>query len=642
MPRRFLVFLAVGAYLIFRLPAITGLPIFVDESTYLHWADLVRRDPARNAFVSMIDPKPPLHVWLLALVLGLGRNPLVSGRLLSVAAGALALPMFIGLAGRLQRTASGRSPPSSGGSPRASATEWCAAALFVTSPYLAFSQRMALVESLFLLEEIAIAGLSVAVADAFREPGTTGRRRWNLWILLGLALGAAFLTRQNISYVLLGLPVLAILLFSRADAAWRRWRRLLIGMAAAMAIAVLVWVPALVLESDPDLPHKDLKTKVFYHLRYSSETSLASRPAVAKENAVTLFLPFERAAAGGLRYRRDSGWFWTYLTPPLAILSLAALLGLAFGRRRRAAVFLLAWALLLLAPLVVFGGVLYSRYAVAGAVPLLLASALALGAGISAVSRRGTPAVVLGTVAGAGLFFLAVADCVRQLREPLRQRFVASDRLQYVSGWTAGAAVESAARAIRERKRPVVVVNVVGLAFPNIGLAVLLRNAPGVQMHFVEWTGVLADLADSWPVGRTLHLRNDYRPWKPPGEIRVPDSSDVVVVSPDPVLSVEEGRVPVESLVGGFRRWVAETRRYENPPMQAGGPAEAGVKVLLLRSVPRGRPAAISSPAMPAPDSSSSATPRSARLLRKERALSEPAHPPSRERPIPLPARTSR
>ena len=243
---------------------------------------------------------------------------------------------------------------------------------------------------------------------------------------------------------------------------------------------------------------------------------------------------------------------------------------------------------------------------------------------------------------GAGLCVLPFADCVRQLREPLRQRFVTRDRLQYVSGWTAGSAVESAARDIRERKRPVVVVNVVGLAFPNLGLAVLLRDVPDVQMRFVEWPGVLADLADSWPVGRKLHVRNDYRPWKPFSEIRVPKTSDVVVASPDPVLSAEEGRVPVDSLVAGFRRWIAGTRRFENPPVQAGDPGEAGVKVLLLESASSGRPAAISSHATPAPDSSSSATPRSARLLRKGRAPSEPARPRLRERPIPLPARTSR
>ena len=109
------------------------------------------------------------------------------------------------------------------------------------------------------------------------------------------------------------MPVLAILLFPRGNAARdrRATRRLLVGMAVAMAVAILLWLPALVFRSDPDLPEKDLKTKVFYHLRYSSEAPLASRPAVAYENAVTLFLPFERGADGGLRYRRDSGWFWT-------------------------------------------------------------------------------------------------------------------------------------------------------------------------------------------------------------------------------------------------------------------------------------------------------------------------------------------
>ena len=437
MRRRFLI--AIGVYLLFRIPAITRLPVFVDESSYLYWAQLVRQDPGENALVSMTDPKPPLHTWLLALALGLAGDPLRVGRLLSVALGAVTLPVVLVLATRLDGLLTPRAPPNSGRPPvsRSDLAQLFAVALFVTSPYLAASQRMSLVESLFLLEETTIAWLSLAAADTFWQGTGDRRRQAASWGLLGLAFGATFLTRQNVSYVLLALPVLAVLVGRPPGRRWDRAAggRLLLALSGSVALAVLVWFPALVLPSDRSFPEKDLRTKIFYHPRYGTSAGLAERPRVALENSVRMFLPLERGPDGKYRYRANAGWFWTYLTPPVEILSLAALVWLALARRWRLLAFLLGWIVLLLGPIAVFGGVLFPRYAVAAAIPLLLALACAVASWLETLVARSRALAAVGVAGSAALFALPIADCLRQIRDPLQARW--SPRTGR-SSWRAG------------------------------------------------------------------------------------------------------------------------------------------------------------------------------------------------------------
>src|SRR5262245_32633838 len=73
-------------YLLIRGPGMMALPVFGDEAIYMRWADLARDG---HPWVSLVDPKPPLHFWLLALVQGWTADPLTAARGLSVAAGLL-------------------------------------------------------------------------------------------------------------------------------------------------------------------------------------------------------------------------------------------------------------------------------------------------------------------------------------------------------------------------------------------------------------------------------------------------------------------------------------------------------------------------------------------------------------------------
>lgn len=79
---------ALAVYLVLRLPGLRGLSVFADEAIYTRYGQLIARDPLGNAFVSLVDPKPPLHFWILAAVMGLAADPLLPARVVAVLVGA--------------------------------------------------------------------------------------------------------------------------------------------------------------------------------------------------------------------------------------------------------------------------------------------------------------------------------------------------------------------------------------------------------------------------------------------------------------------------------------------------------------------------------------------------------------------------
>src|SRR5512132_3826257 len=98
---------AMFLYFVLRLPGLMALPIFCDESVYLRYAQLIARAPVSRALLSVVDPKPPLHYWLLALVFRTTSDPLLSARLLSVVAGAVAVLVLFPLCRELASLARG-------------------------------------------------------------------------------------------------------------------------------------------------------------------------------------------------------------------------------------------------------------------------------------------------------------------------------------------------------------------------------------------------------------------------------------------------------------------------------------------------------------------------------------------------------
>jgi 4-amino-4-deoxy-L-arabinose transferase-like glycosyltransferase len=77
-------------YFCFYLINLTLLPIFGDESIYLDWGWTSTHLPG-NAFISLLDAKQPLLIWIFSIFEDFSYDPLFAGRLVSVIIGGISL-----------------------------------------------------------------------------------------------------------------------------------------------------------------------------------------------------------------------------------------------------------------------------------------------------------------------------------------------------------------------------------------------------------------------------------------------------------------------------------------------------------------------------------------------------------------------
>lgn len=69
-----------------RVILLKNLPIFVDEATHIHWAQLGFSDPSQR-MVSLGDGKQPLFIWLIIFMMHFISNPLIAGRAAAIISG---------------------------------------------------------------------------------------------------------------------------------------------------------------------------------------------------------------------------------------------------------------------------------------------------------------------------------------------------------------------------------------------------------------------------------------------------------------------------------------------------------------------------------------------------------------------------
>lgn len=539
----FAVLALTAACAILRSPGLRAHPIFGDEAIHLHWAQLIRELPVENAFVSLQDPKPPLHFWLLAVFLSLAPDPVFAGRLLSLVAGALSVPLLFAAARALFRRVDSSAP-------ELEALAGCA--LFVLSPFFAFYQRLALAESLFTLETLLVVWLSLRLASACLDGSPWLPRAASL----GIAMGAAMLTRQDFSYVLWALPPLAWwVLASRGR---REWMPFLGGLFVSALIAFLLWAPMLLARTGPDW-----RTRVFHVGHYREAISLAQRG----RNALQVL-----------------GWFATYLTPPVLAAAVLAFLVLLL-RRRRAGLFLGGWLALVVGSPLVFASLFFPRYFVGGAIPLLILAGWLAAELLRRLFTRGWPVAARAAGAALALGFVAwpVLDLVRPWIDWKQTTLVPIDRWQYVTGWPAGAATEAAAQFViaRARARPVLLLTPEISGNPTDGLWVLLAHRDRIVLRGTPDSIDRPILVASRQTPGQFLLRGDIREMKPPRDESLPPDAEVDFVCPDPVVT-RQGSFATESYLRERNPELRLLARFENPRDPA-SPQAAAVLVFQLR-----------------------------------------------------------
>jgi hypothetical protein len=474
--------LLLGAfYLLLRLPRLRAMPVFTDEATYLRWAQLIAEDPHRFLWVSMEDAKLPLHYWLLALAFPWSKDPVWAGRLLSVLFGLLTIPALFALCRELATL-----HPVRRLHPLWLAT--VASLVFICSPFIAFQQRLAIAESLLILEIILLAWLALRFAR--QAAAAPSRQCLTTALLLGLTWAAMLLTKQVFSYFCWILPFAAL----AARGGWWRGstagtlRRFLTGILLATALGLAAFIPIL-FTSD----RHDWFTKLFYKPAFR-QAGTFSRWTIAWENIITLLSPrYDRHAQW---WPHDpmcplqDGWYYVFLTPPVFLALFVGVVWLIKQRQWPILLFLGAWAAATLGILLPGAGVLMSRYLITGTLPLLLIAAWGIADATWRLRSLVPSRAALALPAAALTLLLlwpawAVGKAAADWRAPLMPE---KDMRQYVSGSPNGSASEAALAWVKTQsaQSPLTLITGNWIGLPNDLIWLGAHNDPRIALFWYD------------------------------------------------------------------------------------------------------------------------------------------------------------
>jgi len=373
-----------------RLPALTLLPIFLDETLHVRWALFIAE--GEKPWGKPWEWGRALTIWLGALVTPFADDLLWANRALSVALGLLTLLATVAVAERLFDRRVGL----------------LAGVFYVFCPFTLFYDRLALADSC-LQALFALALLSSV--RLVRE----GR------VVFGVAAGAA---------MALGVYAKApgVLLFAVPAAA-----AAFLGMPRAA-------LPALLAAYGVGLPPAAWALWRFFTTR---NTATMAQIATASDDGLLPRLAANLAEA--------FAWLWPYWTPALFVLGAAAAAAAVVVRRREGLLLAALAALPVLAFGLTLSRWL-PRYLLFASVPLLVLAAWALVRAVDRATRGRSEAARNAALALAAL--AALLPSLRfdhaLWTDPPRAPLPALERAQFVEGWTSGYGIRDTERLVRE------------------------------------------------------------------------------------------------------------------------------------------------------------------------------------------------
>ncbi len=211
-----------------RLLNLSGFPIFTDEAIYIHWAQLMRSD-WNDIFISKMDGKQPLFMWLVALALSFKLDPLITGRFITILASLFSLVGVFYISKTLFNYRVG----------------FFSVLAWIFCPYLLFFDRLALVDGLLT----AFGVWSVATAVYILKNPKSGIFPY---LLLGGFIGCAYMTKAT---ALLLAPIPFVFLWLGREQGNQKW---VFKSIAALGCAVLVALPYFLSQTGLAISDRDL------------------------------------------------------------------------------------------------------------------------------------------------------------------------------------------------------------------------------------------------------------------------------------------------------------------------------------------------------------------------------------------------
>ncbi len=322
-------FIVLSLFGITRFLNLSGFPLFTDEAIYIHWAQIMRAD-WDDLFISKMDGKQPLFMWLVALALSFKLDPLITGRLITVLASLFSIVGIFYIGKTLFNPRVGFF----------SALSW------IFCPYLLFFDRLALVDG--LLSAFGVWSVATAVYIV-KNP----KSRILPYLVLGGFLGCAYMTKAT---ALLLVPIPFVFLWlGREKGKWQWVYKSILALGCAAIVA---------------LPY------------FLSQTGLAisDRDLIVHRQDLVL-TPSELLSLPWAIWYRNAEIIWefycAYITwPVLALLGFAA--ASIFFEKNYLGMGVVFWAVFPTLAIILVAKGFFSRYFVIALPPLTILAAAAL------------------------------------------------------------------------------------------------------------------------------------------------------------------------------------------------------------------------------------------------------------------------
>ncbi len=376
-------------YSVGRLYDLLSLPIFTDEAIYVRWAQIANND-ASWRFISLTDGKQPLFVWLEMISMRLIHDPLLAGRLVSVAGG-FASMIGIFLLGR-----------------EVFKDKWVgivAGMIYVLFPMSLVYDRMALYDS--LVATFAVWALYLAVI-------LVRRVRLDMALILGMVTGGSVLNKTSGFFNIYLLP-LAVLIFDWGKK--KRQERILKLLAFLILVVVLTYFYYSVLRLSPFFYIINEKNALFVYplsqwLKHPFNFFISNMSAIIN-------------------------WFYLYMTWPII---LTAILSFFIEKKYlREKLFLLFWGVLPMLGLGLFGKTLYPRFILFMTMPFIPLSAFFISHLYTKFKHKWIFAVIVIVI-----FFLSIRADYYILHDFAKAPIPVEDLNQYNNDWPSGGGVKEA------------------------------------------------------------------------------------------------------------------------------------------------------------------------------------------------------
>ncbi|MBN1288987.1 MAG: glycosyltransferase family 39 protein [Actinobacteria bacterium] len=436
----------IALYLLTRLTALHGLPIFFDESIYIRWSQEALK--SGDLLISLTDGKPPLHTWLMIPFVWIIKDPLLAGRTASVFFGAVTITGIV-LIGK----------ESAGWN-----TGLWAGFLYVLCPFTLWYDRVAVAEGLLT------AIFTFTIWLAIRAAKTLSFR----YVLpVGASIGLAMLTKGTALLLFLIVPF--AFLFGQRKGGGSSQRRALGKWVLIAGASLLVGYA------------------VYSFLGFSGNFHLIAVRTGVTTRTVSEIL----SDPVGPFFTNFSEILKTLIifVTPLVVAAAAAGLVIGFIRRYKHVYFLSAWLLIvwivesLVAKHWMFDRIL-PRFFLVIVPPVLILASIMLCDLLDWIktlkTRTGTGGVLLVSVTAVlVLVSFPVYSSALIIFNPSHAPLPETVRYQYITGWPSGWGMEEIAGFLDEESRNgklVVGSRLAGIGLPTDGLKLYLSENENVEI----------------------------------------------------------------------------------------------------------------------------------------------------------------